>query len=667
MRYLRTLLAVGSCATFVACSATDSLLTADPASASAAALANPVAVDPAVSTVLSGSQFTLSPRMQDASARLLENWPRTWSSSDVSVATVSATGVVTAHAPGMAKIFLVSGRRVSHTTVTVADSSSAHRSVVITPVSATLETNQTFALSAVVSNGKGHALANFPVTWTSSNSSVAAIDTTGKVRGLAAGKVSIIAHAGSDQATAQLTVIPAKTLAPASTPSTAPAPAPAPPPAPAPYPTTPPPTTAPSSAGTLFSGYSSISKHWPHIRTMMTDFYYSWTSAERAWAGAHYDLAMSGSGAAWTSANPTVGHLPYTVEWTVLIPGTEGAGLTTAYYADMVAWYRAHSSLSIETAFLHAAGARRDSAGRAVVTIWGSRRWMINPADPGALQYQMDRYSRIVANEGGAFVDEAGSGDMLSRISNTLEYPTSATFTAPQSAAFAALRRAMGNKILMINTAEYQTDFDRANALAAGSVHMESINNPLSPDMPLRWHWIESLTSSNVVVDMVTLYPTATANSMAATFPKGNYATSAERMKMWELASYYMAVSSTPDNLALQLENSWNVPYSSVWIKAQEANVGHPLAARVLASRGTDPLGQAYMVYTRDMDRALVIARVNQGWGTHSYVDASAITIPLPTSDIWLPLRADGTLGAPVTSVSLRNVEAMILVKKSRI
>jgi hypothetical protein len=666
MRHLRTLLAVGGCATFVACSATDSLLTADPASASAASPADSVGVEPAMATVLSKSQFTLSPRMQEASAQLLGDWPRTWSSSDVSVATVSANGVVTAHAPGIAKIFLVSGRRVSHTTVTVVDSTPSHRSIAITPVSATLETNHTFALSAVVSNRNGQTLANFPVTWISSNSSIAMVDTSGKVTGLAAGTVSIIAHAGSDEATAQLTVVSAKTITPASTPSTAPAPAPAPPPAPAPNPT-PLPTTTSSGAGTLFSGYSSTSKHWPHIRTMMTDFYYAWTSDERAWAGAHYDLAMSGSESAWTIANPTVGHLPYTIEWTVIIPGTESAGLTTAYYADMVAWYRAHTSLNIETAFLHAAGARRDSAGRAVVTIWGSRRWMINPADPGALQYQTDRYSRIVANEGGAFVDEAGSGDMLSRISNTLEYPTSATFTAPQSAAFATLKRAMGTKTLMIDTAEYQTDFDRANALAAGSVHMESINNPLSPDMPLRWHWIESLTNSGVLVDMVTLYPTATVNGMAATFPKGNYATSAERMKMWELASYYMAVSSTPDYLALQLENTWDVPYSSVWIKAQEANIGHPVAARVVTSNGTDPLGQAYLVYTRDMDRALVIARVNQGWGSHSYLDASAITIPLPGTDTWLPLHADGTLGAPVTSVSLRNVEAMILVKKSRI
>ncbi|HEY8796022.1 MAG TPA: hypothetical protein VIM15_13875, partial [Gemmatimonadaceae bacterium] len=365
--------------------------------------------------------------------------------------------------------------------------------------------------------------------------------------------------------------------------------------------------------------------------------------------------------------NPTVGHLPYTLEWSVIIPSQAPAGITTAYYADMVAWYHAHPSVSLENAFLHAAGGNRDSAGRAVVTIWNSRRWMINPADAGALQYQADRYSRIVANEGGAFVDEAASGDMLGRIKNTIEYPTSANFTAPQTAAFAAVKRVMGSKVLMINTAEYMSDFDRANAIAAGGAHMESINNPLSPSMPSRWQWIESLTSSNVLVDMVTLYATSSANAMSTIFPKGNYATSAQRMKMWELASYYMAVSSTPDQLALQLENTWDVPYSTVWIRAQEANIGHPVSARVLASRGTDPLGQTYAVYTRDMDRALIVARVNQGWGAHSYLDGSAVSIPLPSTDTWLPLMADGTLGAPVTSVTLRNVEAMILVKKSRI
>ena len=674
MTHLRTLLAVSCCTAFVACSASDSI-TSVPTPA-LAAVANSISIDPATSTVVSKSHFALSARMQDEAGRALGGQPKAWSSSDVSIATVSASGVVTSHSKGTARIYLASGSKTSYTAVTVLDSGTARRTVSVTPRSATLEASKTFALSAIVTNRKGHTIANFPVTWTSANPAVATIDTTGKVTGIAPGTVSIVAHAGLNQATAELTVIPTKVLlssgtptaapksAPATAPTSAPTPAPSPTPTPAPAPA---PAPLPSSAGTLFSGFSTSSKHWPHIRTMMTDFYYSWTTTEREWAGQHYDYAMSGIGSAWSAANPTVGHLPYTLEWSVIIPSQEPAGIRTAYYADMVAWYHAHPSLSLESAFLHAAGGSRDSAGRAVVTIWNSRRWMINPADAGALQYQVDRYSRIVANEGGAFVDEASSGDMLGRIKNTIEYPTSANFTAPQTAAFAAVKRAMGSKVLMINTAEYSSDFDRANAIAAGGVHMEMINNPFTPDMPSRWQWIESLTSSNVLVDMVTLYATSSANAMSTIFPKGNYATSAQRMKMWELASYYMAVGSTPDQLALQLENTWDVPYSTVWIRAQEANIGHPLSARVLASRGTDPLGQTYVVYTRDMDRALIVARVNQGWGTHSYLDGSAISIPLPSTDVWLPLMADGTLGAPVTSVRLRNVEAMILVKKSRI
>jgi hypothetical protein len=43
------------------------------------------------------------------------------------------------------------------------------------------------------------------------------------------------------------------------------------------------------------------------------------------------------------------------------------------------------------------------------------------------------------------------------------------------------------------------------------------------------------------------------------------------------------------------------------------------------------------------------------------------VSIPLPTTGQWVPLNADGTLGSPVSSISLRNVEATILIKKSRL
>jgi len=645
MSISRTALRLLCCAALCACSAMT-----DPASTTNVprSLAKWVTISPAAPTIAPGHSLAFDVQLQDASGRSLTGQPELFSTSDSSVATVSASGIVTAVTLGSAKITVASGSQSAFADVTVSNAPPPARWVAVSPGTAQVTVRNTLALFANVTDAAGHLVSDMPVEWSSANPAIAIVDSTGSVTGVSPGAASIIARAGTNQATAQLTVIAAVTTPP-------------PPAAPPPPPVQPPP-----SSGTLYSGYSASSPHWQHISTMMTDFYYGWNTAERLWAGQHYDYAMSGSGSAWSAVNPTVGHLPYTLEWTVIIPNAQShASLGTVYYGDMVAWYHAHPSYSIETAFLHRAGSARDSASRAVIVIWNSQRWIINPADAGSRLYQVDRFSRIVANENGAFVDEAAN--LPSRIAGTLEYPTSSAFEAPQTSTFAAIKAALGNKVLMLNTSLYTTSFDRANILAAGAVHLEGMNNPLFPGIAQSWQWVESLANQGVLVDFVTLYASPYVNSIPNTYPHGNSATPAQRMKMWELASYYMVVPSTPATLTLQLENEWNVPYSSLWLRAQEANIGHPIGARVLASRGTDPLGQAYAVYTRDMDRALVVMRINQGWGAHSYVDATAVTIPLPTTDQWLPLNADGTLGAPVTSVTLRNVEAAILVKKSRL
>ena len=640
----RKALTLVSCAALVACSAME-----DPAASTGTphSLAKWVIVSPAAPTIAPGHTLALDVELQDASGRIVTGQPEAWSTSDSSIATVTAAGVVSALALGSAKIYIASGAQSAYADVTVSNAAPAPRWVSVSPATAQVSVRSTMAIFASVTDAQGHLVSNVPVTWASSNPAMATVDTSGAITGIAPGSLTIIAHAGGNQAVTQLKVVAASTVT-----------APAPPP--------PPPVQPPAASGSLFSGYSASSPHWPHIRTMMTDFYYGWTGTERTWAGQHYDFAMSGSGNAWHSVNTSVGHLQYALEWTVIVPGgAEHDNLQTVYYADMVTWYRAHTSYSLENAFLHLAGASHDSASRAVIRIWDSKRWIVNPADQGARNYQVDRFQRIVANEDGAFIDE--SGGFLGSIPASQEFPTKTDFEAPQTATFGAIKQGIGSKVLMLNTAEYTSAFDRANIVAAGSVHMEGMNNAFHSGIPQIWQWVEGLTDQNVLVDFVTLYSSTYVNSIPSTFPQGNSTTGAGRMKLWELASYYMVVPTNPADLTLQLENSWSAPYSSLWIRAQEANVGHPLSARVQASRGTDPLGQGYAVYTRDMDRALIIMRINQGWGAHSYVDGSAVTIPLPTTDQWLPLNADGTLGAPVTSITLRNVEAAILVKKSRL
>jgi hypothetical protein len=420
---------------------------------------------------------------------------------------------------------------------------------------------------------------------------------------------------------------------------------------------------APSS---LFSSYSSDSRHWTHISTMMTDFYYSWTSTERAWAGAHYDNAMSGSGSAWRAVNPTVGHLTYALLWTTTVGST--TSLATGYSADMKSWFAAHTQYSLEKAFVHRKGASFNSAGRVYYNNWGSNRWAINPADAGAIAYTISRIQRLIPNESGVFFDESSSGDMGAHLGSMQEFPSASAYTAAIGNLLGSLKRGVGSKMIMLNTAEYTTPLDSIDAIRAGAVHLEMFNNFKYSGMVTRWQWIGKLAALGVFVDVVSTYGTQDMAGMATSYPRGNSATNVQRAKMWELSSYYMAIpTSTSERLpAIQLENQWSKPYSTLWIKAQEANIGHPTETRMEKSVGTDPLGNKYIVYTRDFDRALVVIRVQQGWVSQTYTDGTAITVSLPSGERWIPLNADGTVGTAVTSIRLRNSEAAILLKGSR-
>jgi len=611
-----------------------------------------VVVSPATAAIRSGATVALDVQFQDASREKLDVAPTQWISSDTTVAVVSDKGVVTGRKPGSAKIRVSSAAQGAYAEVQVTAAPPPTVSVTVSPASVALTVAGTRQLSATVKLSTGSTVSNPAITWLSSNTKVATVSPGGLVTAVAAGSASITAQSGTGKGTSAITV-----TAPApSTPS---------------QPSSSPPTAAPTQTapptGSLFSGYSTTSPHWQHIRTMMTDFYYNWTPTERAWAGQHYDFAMSGDGAAWTAVNATVQQYPYTLLWTTQIPGGVSANITGAYYGDMAQWYAAHPEYHLENAWLHVRGATPDSAHRLVVHIWDSSRWIINAADAGARAYTADRYARVVSGHAGAFVDESGSGDIGSRVGNAAEFPDAASYMTAYAGLVATVKQAVGSRILMLNSAGYTTDADFADLVAAGAAHLEKANNPLHSGMPDQWTWVDKLLAAGVFVDFVNAYDYPDAVVLAPTYPAGNSTSTYERLKMWELASYYMVVPSSPDHLALQLVNLWNLPYSSLWLKAQEANIGHPTAARTIMLQGTDPTGQAYTIYSRDFDRALVVLRMQRGWGAQTYLDNTAVSVPLPAGESWLPLHGDGTLGAAVTSVKLRNSEAIILIKQRTI
>lgn len=606
-----------------------------------------VLITPGAAQIAPGKDIVLQVELQDGAGRDLSGQQVRWSTSDSTVAVVDTTGIVTARKAGIAHISAASGQTSAYSVVDVSSAPPPTLFVTLSPASVSVPVEGAAQIFATVKDASGNTVPTAQVTWTSNSPSVASVAASGEVTGGNPGSAVITATAGTGRSTSTVTVTPNTT---------------APPPTPPPPPPPPPPTQLAS----LYDDYSSVSPHWGHITTMMTDFYYGWTAAERSWAGAHYDLAMSGDGTAWHAANPTVRHLPYALEWTVDIDGGP-AGIANEYYVDMKQWYAGHPQYNMETGLLHVPNAPADSAHRLVIFTWGTHKWPINPADPGMRAYQIDRLTRVASGHEGVFLDTEASGDFMPQIAKSQEYAVSAPYQAAHTSLIAAIKQAFGSKMLMLNTSQYTKALDLADAEAAGAVHLEKMNNPLYSGSYLRWQWCETLMSNGVFVDLVSSLSSGEEATYAGIVPPGNSQTTTQRLKLWELASYYMVVPSSPSLLSLQLENMWNLPYSQVWLRAQEADIGHPTGSRTILTRGTDPVGQGYTLYSRDFDRALVLLRHQSGWGAQVYSNASAVTFPLPGGETWLPLHADGTVGAAVTSIALRNSEAAILIKKSRV
>ena len=123
----------------------------------------------------------------------------TWISSNSSVATVS-NGVVTAVAGGTANIIVNASGKTATCTVTVTVPVS---SISLNMSSVKLKQNESFQLSATV--GPDDAT-DMSVTWSSSNTSIATVDSTGKVKALNEGSAVITAKAGEKAATCSLTI-----------------------------------------------------------------------------------------------------------------------------------------------------------------------------------------------------------------------------------------------------------------------------------------------------------------------------------------------------------------------------------------------------------------------------------------------------------------------------
>jgi len=137
----------------------------------------------------------------------------TWSSSNPSVATVNSSGLATAVAAGTTTITATSATASSYstrgssgsTTLTVTSATLSFISVTPANPSIPVGVNQQFAATGTYSDGTSHDITP-QVTWSSSDTSVATINSSGLATAVAVDTATITATSGSISGNTTLTI-----------------------------------------------------------------------------------------------------------------------------------------------------------------------------------------------------------------------------------------------------------------------------------------------------------------------------------------------------------------------------------------------------------------------------------------------------------------------------
>ena len=153
--------------------------------------ATAITVTPAAATLQAlDNTVQLSAEVRDQNGRVMTGAAVTWMSTSAGVATVDATGLVTARANGTATITATAGGASGNAAVTVAQEVIG---IEVLPAGGKVSAGDTIRMTAEAWDANGFTVPGREYTWTSSDTSTAAVDGSGLVHGLVEGVVLITA------------------------------------------------------------------------------------------------------------------------------------------------------------------------------------------------------------------------------------------------------------------------------------------------------------------------------------------------------------------------------------------------------------------------------------------------------------------------------------------
>jgi len=158
----------------------------------------------ATASVASTVQFVAIPL--DSTGTALGGRVITWASSNSSVASVDGSGLATSVTAGSATITATSEGHSGSAALTVSAVTLPVATVTVSPASASVTAGQTVQLTATPKDANGNTLTGRTISWTSSNTSVATVSSSGLVSGVVAGSATITATAEGKSGTSAITV-----------------------------------------------------------------------------------------------------------------------------------------------------------------------------------------------------------------------------------------------------------------------------------------------------------------------------------------------------------------------------------------------------------------------------------------------------------------------------
>ena len=162
-----------------------------------------VEVSPTVTSIMPGQSAQFSATLLDSRGRPMKGSVE-WSVDDSALASVTATGVVTAKSAGTVTVVATSGKKHGNGKLQIANVAVA--AVIVSPATLSLSIGKTSQLTVTLKDSAGNVLTGRTVSWSSSNSSAVSVSSTGVVTGVAAGSATITATSDSRSGAAQVTV-----------------------------------------------------------------------------------------------------------------------------------------------------------------------------------------------------------------------------------------------------------------------------------------------------------------------------------------------------------------------------------------------------------------------------------------------------------------------------